>query len=170
MARKYSLSRKSFEASMKFSGRVLRRLMQLRSSSKGGAALELAVVFPILLLLLIGVGDFGRVYFASVTVANAARAGAEYGARRFDTVLDTAGMRAYAQADGNEAGTLTFSPLPRSYCECNGSAHACTACSSGAAPDVFVEVTASKTVPFLLRYPGLPSSITITRKATFRSQ
>jgi Flp pilus assembly protein TadG len=134
----------------------------------GSAALELAVISPLILLLLIGVVDYGRAFFTSVTVTNAARAGAEFGAQGPTTSGDTVAMRKFAQGDAQEAGTISVSA--RRYCECGGVSHACTACASGAAPDVFVEVTATKALSMLLPYPGLPRTVTITRTATFRSQ
>ena len=104
-----------------------------------------------------------------MTVANAARAGADWGAfNGAVTETDTAAWKTVAQTDGAEAGTLTFTP--RWFCECAGAAHSCTACTGGAAPEVYVELTASKTVTTFFSYPGLPSSITVSRKAIFRSQ
>ncbi len=147
---------------------LLAPLERFRRSSSGGAAIELAVIFPVLLLLFIGAVDYGRLYYTSITVANAARAGAEYGARDFTTSGDTEAMKTFAQQDGQEAGTLTLSA--RRYCQCAGAANGCTACSGGAAPDVFIEVTASKNVAMSLPYPGLPSSVSIARTATFRVQ
>ena len=143
---------------------------RFRRARSGGALVELVVVFPILLLLIIGAVDYGRAFYTSVTVANAARAGAEFGARDLALTGDTVSMKQFAQSDGQEAGTLTLSA--RRYCECgpgvtNGG---CTACGSGAAPDVYVEVTASKSLNMFLPYPGLPSSVLITRTATFRNQ
>jgi Flp pilus assembly protein TadG len=122
-----------------------------------------------LVLLVIGVADYGRVFFTSITVANAARAGAEYGAQNPATSIDTVGMKIMSQQDGNEIGTITLQA--RTYCECGGASHGCTTvCTGGAAPDVFVEVTATKVVSMLFSYPGLPDSVTISRKAIFRSQ
>jgi Flp pilus assembly protein TadG len=145
-----------------------RFIVRFWRADAGGAALELAVISPLILLLLIGVVDYGRAFFTSVTVTNAARAGAEFGAQGPVTSGDTVGMRKFAQADGQDAGTITVSA--RRYCECAGVSHACTACASGAAPDVFVEVTATKALSMLLPYPGLPGTVTIRRTATFRSQ
>lgn len=144
--------------------------MQARwGSDRGGAMVELAVIFPILLLIIIGVVDYGRVFFTAVTVANAARAGAEYGAHDPAFQTDFVGMKDYAQQDGQEAGPLVLSA--QRYCECAGvSWPSCGACSGGAAPDVFVEVTASKNLTLLLNYPGLPAAVSIVRKATFRVQ
>jgi Flp pilus assembly protein TadG len=47
--------------------------MRLRRSEQGAAAVELALVFPVLLLLVCGVVDFGRAYNAQITLATAAR-------------------------------------------------------------------------------------------------
>ncbi len=140
-----------------------------RRSHSGSAVVELALILPFLLLLIVGVVDYGRAFYTSITVANAARAGAEYGASDPAFSGDTIGMKNFAQGDGQEAGTLTLSA--RRYCECGGVAQSCSDfCPSGAAPDVFVEVTAGKSLSLFFSYPGLPSAVSIVRKATFRSQ
>lgn len=144
------------------------KLLRFKRSSLGGAAVELAVVFPVLVLLFIGAVDYGRLFYTSIAVANAARAGAEWGARDTENG-DIAKINVFAQADGNEAGTLTLNS--RKYCECAGVAGSCTAaCAGGAAPEVFFEVIASRSVAMSLPYPGLPNAITVSRKATFRAQ
>jgi hypothetical protein len=143
--------------------------MHLRRSSKGGAALELAVVFPVLLLLIIGVVDYGRMYFTAVTVANAARAGAEWGSEGTATYADTASWKQFAKLDGAEVSGIIIKP--REYCQCGGAASSCTSfCAGGAAPEVYVEVKASDTLTTLLPYPGLPKKLTVVRTATFRTQ
>ena len=148
---------------------MTRLLKGLRRSDRGGAMVELAVILPVLVLLVIGVVDYGRAFYTSVTVANAARAGAEWGAQGPEFTVNIAGMKNFAQQDGQEAGTLTLSA--QRYCECAGSSWpSCSACAGGAAPDVFIEVTASKDLTLLLPYPGLPNTVSIARKATFRSQ
>jgi Flp pilus assembly protein TadG len=44
----------------------------------GQAVLEFALVLPILLLLIVGALEFGRVFFAKIVLTNAAREGAYY--------------------------------------------------------------------------------------------
>ena len=44
----------------------------------GQELVEFAVMLPLLLIILIGVIDLGRVFHASITIANASRAGARY--------------------------------------------------------------------------------------------
>jgi Flp pilus assembly protein TadG len=133
---------------------------------------ELAVVLPVLIFIAIGVMDYGRVYFTSVAVANAARAAAEWGAYGMTgSYTNDAKMQAFGQLDGNEVGTITFNSSH--FCECGTTSVACSTseCGSGYGPaQVYVTVTATKTVALLIRYPGLPSSVTISRSATFRSQ
>lgn len=50
-----------------------------RSSQQGQSLLEFALVILTLVLVMIGIIDFGRMYFTYATVANAAREGARYG-------------------------------------------------------------------------------------------
>jgi hypothetical protein len=54
--------------------------IQFRRRHSGAVALEFAVVLPMLLLVLTGILEFGRVGALGIRLAQAARAGAEYGA------------------------------------------------------------------------------------------
>ncbi len=63
----------------------MHRLFPLRriagdEQARGQSLVELAFMFPILLLILSGALDLGRAYYAYITVTNAAREGARYGA------------------------------------------------------------------------------------------
>ena len=49
------------------------------SRQRGQDLVEFALVLPLLLLIVIGVLDLGRVFFASIALANVAREGARYG-------------------------------------------------------------------------------------------
>jgi hypothetical protein len=57
---------------------------QRHTSGAGQAYVEFALVLPILIVLLIAIGDFGRVYATGVAVEDAAREAADYAA--FDDV------------------------------------------------------------------------------------
>ena len=151
---------------------VSRGLGRLWRSETGGALVELAVVLPILVLIAVGVMDYGRVYYTSVTVANAARAGAEWGAYgRTGSTTDNAKMQSFAQLEGAEAGTLNITSGLLCRCTPGGSTVSCTtSCGGYGAPQTYVTVTATKTVNLILRYPGLPPTITISRSATFREK
>ena len=149
--------------------RVLRRLTGLHRSESGGAMVELAVVLPVLILIAIGVMDYGRVYFTSVAVANAARAGAEWGAADIGHQTQFTNMENFAKLDGAEAAPLTVTASR--VCRCGATAVACsTSCGTYGPPRVFISVTASKVVTMLLNWPGLDPTVTVSRTATIRLQ
>lgn len=50
-------------------------ITQLRRSDRGAAAVEMAIVLPLLLLLVFGAIDFGRMYFTQITLTASAREG-----------------------------------------------------------------------------------------------
>jgi Flp pilus assembly protein TadG len=56
----------------------LRRLRRRGRGQEGSAAVEFAIVLPVLMLLLAGLFDFGWLFFWQHTVTNASRAGARY--------------------------------------------------------------------------------------------
>ncbi|HHY05466.1 MAG TPA: pilus assembly protein [Clostridia bacterium] len=55
-------------------------LRRIRGQGKGQALVEMALLLPLLLLLLFGIIEFGRVMSASLIVTHGAREGARYGA------------------------------------------------------------------------------------------
>ena len=72
-------------------------------NEKGQAAAELALVLPVLLLILFGCIDLGRVFASWMTLTNAAREGARFGSMH---PLDVPGIRNAALAEAT-AGGLT---------------------------------------------------------------
>lgn len=78
------LKNKAVKANQTFGGSSRRgfdmlALRRLRPSRQRGQELvEFAIVLPLLLIIVIGVMDLGRAFHASITVANASRAGARY--------------------------------------------------------------------------------------------
>jgi Flp pilus assembly protein TadG len=64
----------------------------------GTAAVEFAIVCPLLMMLALACADFGRVCHCYQVVANAARAGAELGASRSVTDLTRADWEAEIQS------------------------------------------------------------------------
>ncbi len=55
-------------------------MKQLQSDRRGQAMVELAIVLPILLLLIMGIIDFGRIYHGYLAVTTAAREAARQAA------------------------------------------------------------------------------------------
>ncbi len=67
-----------------------RRANAPHGKRRGQSLVELAFAMPLLLLLLLGTLDFGRLFFDYIQIRNAAREGAAYGARMPD---DTTGIK-----------------------------------------------------------------------------
>ncbi len=61
--------------------RLLRIRNRHRDRSRGQSLLEFALVVPILLLIFAGAADLGRIFYTYVSIENAAKEGALYGAR-----------------------------------------------------------------------------------------
>jgi Flp pilus assembly protein TadG len=128
-------------------------------NAAGHSVSELALSLPFLVVLLLVVADFARLFYASIGVANAARAGTQYGAQNYTTAIDYPGMKTAAQNDGQNISGLSASAT--SFCTCNGAKVACipAQCSQ---PKLYVQVTTTATFTTLINYPGIPSSVPLS--------
>jgi hypothetical protein len=91
----------------------------------GQSMVEFALVLPLMVLIVAGIIDLGRAFFASITITNAAREGARYGTLH---PADSAGMKATAVLEAQNSGitlavgnvTLTCppssNPMPPAGC------------------------------------------------------
>jgi Flp pilus assembly protein TadG len=139
---------------------------------KGSALIELAIVAPILVLIALGVADFGRVFLTAITVTHAAKAGAQYGAQDVTTSANFAAINQFVRADASP--TVLDSVKSSSTCRCSSGVTPPGGCSGSCpgygAVQVFLTVRAKKTVTTFFRYPGLPRTIPVSRNVIFRVQ
>src|SRR5437667_12790202 len=106
-------------------GRILKVDMRCHplSRCRGQAIVETALLLPILMLLVMGTADLGRVFYYSIAVTNAAREAARQGtyydptanppANSYD---DYADILAAAQRDVPTDVTLTMSTIAPLHC------------------------------------------------------
>jgi Flp pilus assembly protein TadG len=137
----------------------------------GGALVEMALVIPLLVLLCLGVADFGRAFYHGITFSHAARAGAAYGSQSNGHTGDTAGIRLAAEQEAQNI--LPISVASQRVCECSdGTTVACTTanCAGYGAPRASVRVTTSQIFTTLIPYPGIPSLVPLARTAKVRVQ
>jgi Flp pilus assembly protein TadG len=71
----------------------------VRRSRRGAAAVEAAVVLPVLLIFIAGIVDIGRLPKYADTLTNAARIGAQYGCTSTSTAADTNSIKAMVKAE-----------------------------------------------------------------------
>lgn len=128
--------------------------MQVRDKKRSGAVVvELAFLLPLIAFLFaIGV-DFARLYYHLVTVHNAARTGAMYGAQHPDKAVDTAGIAAAALAD---AKNLSPAAVVTSMTGNDELGYPC------------VNVTVKWTFRTLSSFPGVPGTVDLTRTVQMR--
>jgi len=149
-------------------------LAQRIRSERGAALVELALSTPLLVVMVVGAVDFARAFYTAMELTNAARAGAQYASRSV-MGFDTGTTQSVAAAASPQIATYTVD-TPTQTCTCNigatASAHGdCTAaCPAGQYLAVYITVTTRKAFSPVMRFPGVPSSVTIERTVTMRAQ
>ena len=144
-------------------------IRHLARSQRGSAAVEFAVVLPMLVLLLIGLIDVGRYTYYGILAQHAARAGLQYGAQTSLTAQDNTGIQNAALAD---AQNLSNWQVSRSIvCQIGGSQSSCPANNANTLPAnlvYFVQVQVTGSFKTLISYPGIPNPVPVTATASMR--
>ena len=155
----------------------MQRILKCAKQDRGGAMVEFALVFPLLLLLCLGATDFGRLFFHAVTVANAASVGAFYGAQSNVASAQFSQMQMRATEDAANLDGVTATATR--FCECPGAAPTAVDCSQATnpaacpgygPPRAYVRTDARQTFETLVNYPGIPASTVVGRNAFMRVQ
>jgi len=129
-------------------------LRKVLGNQFGGALVETALTAPLLLFMLLGLVEFGRVAYIAVQASNAARAAVSYGSQNQVTASDTNGMQLAAQleASGLASQNVNLTVNAVQNCSCSSpdtttTPFACTNASTALCPDPsFVEQTLNVTV------------------------
>ena len=129
----------------------------LRRGERGQSLTELAIIAPFLIVLMLGVIDFGRVYFAYVSVTNGARNGAHFASQGTGAAEDIDGIR--AAAVGETSDLLNTSATNPDVSVATGTD------SQGR---LYADVTMSYAYSTIFPWPGLPGSINVERTVRTR--
>ena len=93
-----------------------------RKYNRGQSLLEMALLIPILLVLIIGAIEFGRLFFTKLVITNAAREGAYYLSTHrddYDSGTDTAPntvIAAQTEAANSGIPDITVDVTPKNCC------------------------------------------------------
>jgi Flp pilus assembly protein TadG len=138
--------------------RALRRCADARS---GAAAVEFAIVLPILAALLIGVIQYGGMIIANEQMHNSVSSGAIYVMRggTSSTAIHDVAVSAWANKPTDAAITVT------QVCTCAGVAGTCSSlCADGTYPQSSTTISATGT------YAGLWGNTSMSSSQTVRTQ
>jgi Flp pilus assembly protein TadG len=130
------------------------QIHRIRERRQAGAAVELAVLLPVLALTMVISLDWARVFYYSVAISNAARQGAIYAS---DSVA--AANSPYAnveQAALADTSDLNPQPTVSSTSGVDGSGNP------------YVEVTVAWTFSTITKYPGIDAPVKISRTVRMR--
>jgi Flp pilus assembly protein TadG len=117
----------------------------------GAAAVEFALVMPILLVLVLGIAEFGRAYSVQTILSGAAREGVRVMALKNDPAAARAATKAAASTLGLTDSQIGVTPNP---------------CVSTATSPVSAAVTVTYPMALLTGFFG--TSITLTGKGVMR--
>lgn len=140
--------------------------------ARGGAGVEFALIGPAIVILLIGVTDFGLGFYRRMQAQTAAQRGAIY------ATVNGYVPSGISSTITSTRGSISATPAPSSYCACptaSGlSVVACgSTCTIGAATvnaGKYVSASAQTTYSTIFRYPGLTSPITFSATQVVRIQ
>ena len=137
-----------------------RRLAARGWERRGVAAVELALLLPLLAVMLVVTVDFARVFYFGMVLDGCARNGALYGQ---NTVYDPASrfpsLQAAVLTDADANGMTPAPTVAVGYGSTPGGLFTPTKPSSPG----YVRVTVAWTFTTLVQYPGIPSRMPLTR-------
>jgi Flp pilus assembly protein TadG len=117
--------------------RSRRRLWMSRRIDRGAAAVEMALVMPLLLFVIFAIVDFGRAYNTQIQLSQAAREGVRLVAMQSTADINT--------RIGQAAPSLTISEVSIQYLDSSGSPVAGAACTTSGVVNAQVTVTTNFT-------------------------
>jgi Flp pilus assembly protein TadG len=95
----------------------------------GQSLVELALVLPVLLTLLLGMAEYGRLCYIGIEVTNAAHADAQYAAQNHATASNALGIQNAATNDAADLTAMSVTPAPKELCAASYSSIPTTNCS-----------------------------------------
>lgn len=137
------------------------------SKRRGLAALELALLLPLLMLIVLGCVDFGRFAHAYIAVTNAARAGAGHGCMHPPTNASLPSWRSAIRDTVVSELEQTLEAADRPDSDVTVSAERIFDSNSS---NAFwrAEVTVSMPFETIIAWPALPNSVLLTRTVKMR--
>lgn len=144
-----------------------------QSGESGQALVETAISLSLLVFILIGAAEIGRIAYAAIQVTNAARAAVQYGDQSRTTAADSQGIKNAAALEAPLLPNMNTTIAP-AVCTCadTGLPIACT--YNNILPDLCIGSSVVETLTVqtsdnfnpLIDLPGLPSTYPLSAQVT----
>lgn len=125
--------------------------MTTQHRERGAAAVEFAIIMPVLLVLVLGIAEFGRAYNIQTTISEAAREGVRIMALQNDPSAARSTTKEAASTLGLTDSQITISP---------------STCVSSATSAAVATVKVTYPITFITNFFG--PSVTVTGKGVMR--
>lgn len=137
----------------------------------GQALIETAITLTMLVIVLLGAAELGRIGYAAIQVTNAAKAAAQYGGQSRTSASDVAGIKLAAALEASALPNLQTNVLtPNCFCANDPSTavdcQSLTACQTSKSTLVeSITIQTSDSFDPLIHLPGMPATITLHGQA-----
>jgi len=151
-------------------------LKKLHYNETGAPAVELALIFPIFLLMMVGILDYGSAFVRKMQLTEIAKAGIQYAMVEQPTYAEylaadytgiTSRINTNLAASGNDSTTLTVDYI----CRCDGVTYDCASglCATTSTTSTFIKVrmTEDYETPFF-NYSWFGVNFPLSAEATIR--
>ncbi len=133
-------------------------LARLARCRRGAAAVEFGLLVPVLLVLMLGIVNYGLVMFNKMELVSAARSGAQLALADY---TDTSSIKD-AVVNATSLSLTTSDVTTTQFCECSGTTITCgdTTCTN----EIYLTITASDDFDLLL----VSTTLTLSGSTTVR--
>ena len=142
---------------------------RLRGGDQGIAAIELALIAPVLALIIVAIVDFGMAYSRQMTLANGVRAGVQYAMVRRPVQGDT---DAIAQTVADNSDVALANVTVTWVCTCSDTGSAAPTCDvgdcGGADVNHSLRIGVFEDYSLILSYPGMSNPINLGDQVLLR--
>ena len=140
---------------------LVRHILRFLAAARGAAAVEFAIILPVLAAMVIGIAQYGGMVIAYQQMHDGVEAGAVYVMRGGSdmTAAKDISLGAWPNKPGDASVTATHT------CSCAGVSNSCTSlCPDNSYPQAFTTIAASGT------YSGLYGSQSMSTTHVVRTQ
>ncbi|WP_224279551.1 TadE/TadG family type IV pilus assembly protein [Nocardioides lacusdianchii] len=147
------------------------RTGKITRGERGASAVEFALVMPILLLMLVGIINFGLLFGQNLALSNAARQAARYAVVQGNSCDAVKGQAVSAASPLVSMTTANVTVSRPGLASCSGATtEACKSSNVNLTDNVTVTLTYTAQVPVGSFVPGLGSTKVLTGKGVFRCE